>query len=354
MKYDIFIGRKDLTAEGGVYLFTMEDGELPVSKGNVFPVSGFTHIAVREEHSLMAVTGMEEDRDMLYMLKADGEELSLIDRSVVPAAGDICHVDISHDGRRAVTTDFRDGAIHIADLDGEGRIKGIRRVPLRGCSVSYRQERTHPHSCFFSPDDRYLLASDLGANRVYAVSNDEDPKIVGEWCGREGIGQRHVAFLGDTVYSLAEITGDIGILKLKEDGSFIEISLKPYMKGYIPDYSAEPVGKVVLPKNYLGSADIVVSEDGSLLFASYRQTKKLAVHAIDMSGGIDDYEMLDTIGLVRSVKVSPDNRYIFALGEEMWGQHGRLEVYERTGRLSYERIYDIVLTDAFIMAVTTE
>ena len=64
--------------------------------------------------------------------------------------------------------------------------------------------------------------------------------------------------------------------------------------------------------------------------------------------------MLDTIGLVRSVKVSPDNRYIFALGEEMWGQHGRLEVFERTGRLSYERIYDIVLTDAFIMAATTE
>ncbi|MBR3294814.1 MAG: beta-propeller fold lactonase family protein [Clostridia bacterium] len=349
---DLFIGRKDGRDQGGVYLYTFENGVI-VNRGNVFPVHGFTHIDISDDRTLMAVTGMEGDLDMLYMLSISGETLSLIDKMHINAANDICHVDISHDSKKVVLTDFRDSAVHLVDLDEKGRILSQKRIELYGHSTSFRQEKSHPHSCFFSWDDRFVLASDLGANRVFVIETDGENRIADSWYGKDGIGQRHVAFGrdGNTVFSLCEITGDIGVLEMSKDGKLKELSLDTYMKGYVPDYREPLTGGKVLPDNYLGSADIVVSDDGTKLFVSYRKTKKIAVHAIEGGTDISHYEMMDTDGMVRSVKVSEDSRFIFALGEELWGETGRLEVFEKKEGLNYRRVAETMITDAFIMAV---
>ena len=46
-------------------------------------------------------------------------------------------------------TDFADGAVHFYEMDKEGKIGAfIQRLEFKGSSISYRQNRAHPHSAF--------------------------------------------------------------------------------------------------------------------------------------------------------------------------------------------------------------
>ena len=82
-------------------------------------------------------------------------------------AGDICHLSVNRAGTLLLVTDFVDKAVHFYEFLPNGAPGAfLARVPFEGKSTGYRQGSSHPHSAYFSPDDRYALVADLGANTV--------------------------------------------------------------------------------------------------------------------------------------------------------------------------------------------
>ena len=85
-------------------------------------------------------------------------------------AGNTTHVAIDATGRAVVAANYHGGSICAFPILADGRL-GARGAavepsgplgPNRG-----RQAQPHPHSVTFSPDNRFVLACDLGLDRVF-------------------------------------------------------------------------------------------------------------------------------------------------------------------------------------------
>ena len=124
--------------------------------------------------------------------------------------------------------------------------------------------RSHAHQVLLSRDGRFLLALDLGLDRIFVYRFDP---VAGALSANEpaafelprGYGPRHAAFSRDgaTLYVLAELTAKLITLRWNEaDGTLVQLAETS-----------------VLPPGYTGmarSAELALSPDGRFLYASNR------------------------------------------------------------------------------------
>ena len=87
-----------------------------------------------------------------------------------------CHVVVAPDGRHAVVSNYRGGAVSVVALDPEGPVRERSDlVQHRGSSVDPdRQEGPNAHSATFDLSGERVLVCDLGLDRVLFYRLDDD------------------------------------------------------------------------------------------------------------------------------------------------------------------------------------
>lgn len=348
-----YVGVKGDQNTGGIYGFEAERRRI-TPKGKLAALAGYNYMAVsRDKKYLYAAGKDEESRDLLcgYRIK-EGGLLEKAGEVLLNTANDVCHLDISPDGRLAVLTDFADGAVHLHPVE-EGRPQALlARVPFAGNGIGPRQERSHPHSARFTPDGRYCLAADLGANAVFSVAWDwENGRAaqVSEWKAPPAAGPRHLAFApGGIVYVLHEITAEIGILKYcAKTGELVQIGRASALPPMMKDYRLDP-GMQIDSGAYLSAADLAVSKDGSRLYASVRGCRNIASFAAGQDGMLTPIGHTPSKGYTRSICLSEDGSYLIGIGEKMDDLEGMLEIFEidSKGRAKNQSV-DMAVPGAF-------
>lgn len=135
------------------------------------------------------------------------------------------------------------------------------------------------HATFFSPDYKYILAPDLGMDKLMiyqfnAVSQKPlTPASIPYAASTPGSGPRHLTFHPNQkfVYLLEEMSGTVKAFQYKKG------TLNPFQS--IATHPANFTGQP-------GSADIHVSPDGKFLYASNRGSENnLAIFSINPSTG---------------------------------------------------------------------
>jgi 6-phosphogluconolactonase len=131
-----------------------------------------------------------------------------------------------------------------------------------------RQTSPHVHTVRLSPDGRYLLAADLGIDKVFVY--DRDLNYVSEASVPSGAGARHLVFSlsGDFVYVVNEMGGSVSSFAYS-DGKL----------DYLDTVS-------VLPEGFSGvgsGAAIKISRDGERLYVTERASQTIAV--LKINGG---------------------------------------------------------------------
>ncbi len=140
-----------------------------------------------------------------------------------------------------------------------------------------RQEMSHFHCATLSPDSRFLIVNDLGADTisVYAVDTHtaalkphQTLKV------KPGSGPRHVAFhpLHPWVYSINELDCTITRFRWSESGNLTDL------KSTISTLDASFHGQNT-------AAEVVISPDGRFLYASNRGEDTLVVFTISPTDG---------------------------------------------------------------------
>jgi 6-phosphogluconolactonase len=185
-------------------------------------------------------------------------------------------------GKYVLAANYSTGSVAVFPILADGGLGKVSSfIQHTGHSIDpERQEGPHAHCILPSPDNRYVLAADLGADRVvvyrFGANHGELTPSNPPYAElKAGSGPRHLAFHpnGKFLY----VNGEMGNI------------VTVFSYGATHGTLKELQTITTLPKDYRGqsaTAEIAVHPSGRFLYCSNRGHDSIAVYSID-----DDVEL---------------------------------------------------------------
>lgn len=241
-----------------------------------------------------------------------------------------CHIQRDAGDRFLVVASYSGGQVGLVKIGADGTIGELLDAKQHeGGSVHpERQDRPHPHSAFFSPDNRYVFVPDLGMDRIRAYRlNPEAGKLEfhGDTTVQPGAGPRHLAFHpgGQYAYVINEL--DSTITSFRYDAA----------AGTLQTLEVAST----LPAGFEGenaTAEVQISPDGNYLYGSNRGHDSIVVYAIDAETG-----KLTLVGHTstrgghpRHFSLSPEGDFLLAANRDS-DNIVVFRIDKETGKLAY-------------------
>lgn len=247
-----------------------------------------------------------------YAIDRSTGKLRLLNQVSSHGAGP-CYVAVDASGRSVLVANYGSGSVAALPVEADGRLREASAfIEHTGSSVNPRRQREpHAHSIQPSPDNRFVLAADLGADKLFvyrfdAAKGSLEPHNPAFAALAPGSGPRHFAFhpSGRFVYVINELASTITAFRWDaRSGRLEELHTVP-----------------TLPEGFAGentTAEVRVHPNGRFLYGSNRGHDSIAVFAVDPKTGL-----LSARGQVpsggktpRNFNLDPSGRYLFAANQ---------------------------------------
>lgn len=225
----------------------------------------------------------------------------------------LAHVGVDATGRTAAVISYHGGQVASFPILSDGSLGARTSLITHSGSPGpnrSRQDKPHPHSVTFSPDNRFLYVCDLGLDRLYRYWHDPAGATLtpaGETATASGAGPRHSKFSGDGkfLYVINELNGTIEVFAADlTDGALTRVQTIATLPA---DFSGESI-----------CAEIRLSPDGRFVYGSNRGHDSLAVFARDAAQGtLTLVEIVPTGGKhPRNFNLSPDGRWLVCANKD--------------------------------------
>jgi 6-phosphogluconolactonase len=193
------------------------------------------------------------------------------------------HISLDQTGHYVLVANYDAGSVAAFPILADGKLgpNSAFQQQLGSSANKERQEGPHAHAIVASHDDRFVLAADLGADKIFVYRFDSkngslspnDPAFV---TLPPGSGPRHLAFgtSGKFLYLADELTGAVSVFAYNPQSGVLS-----------PKQTVS-----ALPDNFHGDnteAEIAVDPSGKFLYVSNRgdQTNSLTVFQISATDG---------------------------------------------------------------------
>ena len=313
------------------YYFNQENGTFELLSSATAANPSFVTLSP-DGKRLYAVSEYNDGRQGAYSFDVSEDKVQLSNPIFLPTApkeslpragADPCH--IVTDGKYVITANYTGGDISVFSLDAEGKLKAeTQHIAFVGKTP---KRVAHIHCIIPTPDKKYILATDLGNDRVYRFHyNNKTHKnsevLTAQRVAYEvsdGQGPRHLTFSKDGrfAYLINELGGECVVLS--------------YRKGKLKE-----VQRIMADEGGgRGSADIHISPDGRFLYTSHRLKKDgIAIFAIDPEKGTLTKIGYQLTGIhPRNFGITPNGKYLLVACRD----DNKIQVFERneaTGELS--------------------
>ncbi|MDR0270270.1 lactonase family protein [Paenibacillus sp.] len=329
----VFVGSYAEESTDGVYVYEFDEkrGEL----ARLDQVSGlknptFLNLDTKQRRLYVISETAAEDGSKLsdavsfHILPEEGK-LQEINRANA-LNGPSCHVQFSRDNRYLTLASYHKGSISLVELKEDGSVGSV--LDIRNHQGQSPEQKSHVHSSFYSPDQRFLFVCDLGLDTIYTYRIDrKEEKLVlhGEAKVKQGAGPRHLAFHpnGKFAYVINELDSTVTAFSYNaEQGLLTEIETM----------STLPEGTTV--DN--GCAEITISEDGRFLYGSNRGHDSIVVYGVEpATGQLKAIQHVSVEGKhPRHFSIVPGGRYVLVVNRDT----NNLAVFARdteSGKLTY-------------------
>lgn len=224
-----------------------------------------------------------------------------------PSIGSPAYISVDKAQKNVFIANYGGGSLQVYPVNKDGSLGASSQTIQNSGSGpnTARQLQPHVHSVVLSPDNKYLLASDLGTDKInifrYKASKTPPltPADVPFFKTAGGSGPRHSDFApnGKFMYNIQELTASITTFSY-DDGELKELQTINMM----PDDF----------KGTNGAADIHVSPDGLFLYATNRGTvNEIFVYAIDqVTGKLTPLAHYPTGNNPRNFVIDPTGNYV--------------------------------------------
>jgi 6-phosphogluconolactonase len=193
------------------------------------------------------------------------------------------------DGKNVITANYTGGSISVFGIKPDGALTLLKQnIQHTGSGPDKRQASAHVHQVQFTPDKKYLVATDLGEDKIYIYNYnaDADQPLQFETTVKtnSGSGPRHLTFSpnGKFAYLAHEFNGKISAFSYKNG----MLTLLQEVETVSKDFN----GKI-------DAADIHTSADGKFLYESNRgDANTINVFSIQKDGKLNFVESVSTLG----------------------------------------------------------
>jgi 6-phosphogluconolactonase len=192
-----------------------------------------------------------------------------------------CYVSLDPAGRFVLVANYGDGTLSIFPVQADGSLGEASHVEQHDGSGPHerRQQGPHAHSVQFDPGGRFVLACDLGIDRVMVYRLSDDGKLVANdppgVATPAGGGPRHLAFSPDGRFAYVndEISSALNVLAYDAERGALTL---------LQTVSTLPEG-VSVPNN--STAQVKVHPSGLMVYVSNRGHDSLALFEVEAGKG---------------------------------------------------------------------
>jgi 6-phosphogluconolactonase len=226
-----------------------------------------------------------------------------------------CYVSEDKTGHWVFVANYCSGSLSALPVNTDGSLAPAAQTIQhfgKGTDTA-RQEMAHVHSTIFSPDEKFLLAADLGTDKehVYGFNPAENIPLNGTRDSvadlRAGTGPRHIAFhpAKPDVYILGELSGTVDAF---------HFDTKNGKLSHFQRIRTTPENF----KGFPGSADIHVSANGKYLYCTNRgSSNTIAVFAISKDGRLSIKQMISVNGKhPRNFVIDPTGHFLLVANRD--------------------------------------
>lgn len=224
--------------------------------------------------------------------------------SISTNGSDPCYISVTK--KHVFTANYSSGSISVFGRDANGSLTELVQL-LKHTGKGpdeVRQNEPHVHQTVLSHDGRYLIASDLGTDRVtvYNYHPKGYSSVLTPWdtlLVKPGSGPRHMVFSknGKMLYLLHELDGTISVIAMKKGKLKLTQETTLVRNGALK----------------ASAADIHLSPDGKYLYASNRApANDITCFSVANNGELTFVQQIPTSGSgPRNFSITPDGNYLF-------------------------------------------
>lgn len=289
----------------GIYRFNQQTGES--RSVGVAEVENPSYLdSCKNSKYIYSVSENEDKPSFVNAFSFDHstEQLTLLNSQPTVGEGP-CNIRVDCDRDHVLTANYGDGSISVFEVNNYGPLHKVSQViKFAGHSIDpERQKESHVHCVEFSPENKYVFATDLGTDMIYRFEIDHVGK--GDYLKEEtkkifkvpaGSGPRHFVFhsCGKFMYLINELSGTV-IVYAYNKGNLKETQIIKF-----DDFDAG------------GGGDIRICPNGQFLYASNRlKGDGVAVFYIDPADGKLTRVGYQFTGIhPRNLSITPNGKFL--------------------------------------------
>ncbi len=334
--YDLLVGTYTTGKSQGIYVYHFNAATGKVSYLNkITGINNPSYLTISASQKFVySVNEVGNDRAgsvSSFTFEPVSGTLKLINKVPSNGAGP-CYISVDKANKNAFIANYTGGSLTVVPVKNDGSLGNpSQTIQDEGSGPNKeRQEKPHVHTAVLSPDEKFLLYTDLGTDKLNICNYNpkaEKPltpastpyvSVVG------GNGPRHIAFHpnGKFMYLIQEMGATV--------------TAYDYNNGKLKELQSQTLvadgfaGK-------LGAADIHVSPDGKYLYTTNRgDANELEVFAINaQTGKLAFVERTSTLGKTpRNFIIDPTGNFLLVANQNTDDVYV-FRINKNTGKLTY-------------------
>lgn len=315
--YDLVIGTYTSGKSEGIYVYRFypESGGRFAYLNKATGVVNPSYLCISPDDKFVyAVNELDKTGEVsAFSFEPKGGSLTFINKQSSGGAAP-CYIAEDKDEKHVFVANYSGGSAAVLPVNKDGSLGAIAQlIQDQGQGINKeRQEKPHVHTTVFTPDNKYLLYTDLGTDRVnimrYHASDEQplkpaSPPFINVTAGN---GPRHIAFTPNRKY----------MYLVTEMGAII------YTYAYDNGHLKQLQSQSMLPDGFTGNggaaADVHVSPDGRFAYATNRgDANEIVVYAINPENGMLTFvERKPSLGKSpRNFVIDPSGKYLLVANQ---------------------------------------
>lgn len=313
--FDLVVGTYTSGKSTGisVYRFYAETGRLAYLNQSA-PVSNPSYLTLSADNKFLYAVNENNNGEVssFHFEPVTGKITFINKQSTLGAAP--CYISVDKKRTNLFIANYSGGNIAVLPLGKDGSIlPAVQTIrdPGHGPDKA-RQEKAHAHTAVLSPDEKYLLYTDLGTDKInirkyHRAKTNPLAAVTPPFASvAPGAGPRHLAFSPDQkkLYAVSEMGGSVTAFKY--DNGQLEL---------IQEISLFPDGF----SGKTAAADIHTSADGRFLYATNRgDANEISLFGINRQDGrLTFIERRPTGGKVpRNFAIDPTGKFLLIANQD--------------------------------------